>query len=446
MISIVLSLIFLIIFLTSKRNVQFYLFTLAVLFPFTFGNVKSIPNLQIIEWLNPVVFLIIINELVPVNRVRLNQQHLSFRGLELFIFALLILITWTIVSYVNNEVLIEHYFSSVRKTGISRTYFNIFNSVILFFNTAAFIKLFYEEIDFEKWLNLIIYVSLLIGFLRITAFVFKFDLPFFANIYNYGAGTQIYGGMALRLGGLSEVAGFGIAALLAKHYLTQEINIYLVIIFIMFVFFSGGRTFLVGLSFAFFVYSIFFEKRYVVYVTFLLLIVAVLIVFFLPEEILEGQIARITAFQGGIKGQDMHRFITYKLYINNFLDNPLFGKGIGPYKGFIPPLKSIQVDFIRHQQFSGGHGSYLSILSTFGIGGLFYLLVMVLGGIILAYRKIKKYFIDNSILAAISIFSFFLLLIKSIIYITGYNGLKDFSLFFLVGLVASIRVIENDNN
>jgi len=73
MISIALSLIFLIIFLTSKRNVQFYLFTLAVLFPFTFGNIKSIPNVQIIEWLNPVVFLIIINELIPIDRVKKNQ-------------------------------------------------------------------------------------------------------------------------------------------------------------------------------------------------------------------------------------------------------------------------------------------------------------------------------------------------------------------------------------
>lgn len=446
MISIALSLIFLLIFLTSKRNVQFYIFTLVVLFPFTFGNIKSVPNVQIIEWLNPVIFLIIINELVPVNRVRQSQQHISFRGLELFIFAFIVLITWTIISYINNQILIEKFFGGVVKTGISRTYFNIFNNVLLFFNTAVFIKLFYKEIDFEKWLNLLIYISLLIGFLRISAFVMKFDLPFFANLYNYGKGTQIYGGLAFRLGGLTEVAGFGIAALLAKHYLVKKINIYYLIIFILFVFFSGGRTFLVGLSLAIFIYSIFFAQRYIVYATLLLMLLVILVVILVPQEVLEGQLARMTAFKGGIKNQSIERFKVYQLYIRNFINNPIFGKGITPYTGFVESRSKDIIEFVRAQQFSGGHGSYLSILSTFGIGGILYLLIMVLGGIILAYRKVKKYFIDNSILAAISIFSFFLLLIKSIYYITGYNGLKDFSLFFLVGLVASIRVIENDYN
>jgi len=425
--------------------VQFYLFTLAVFFPFTFGSIKSIPNVQIIEWLNPLVLLIIINEVVPINRVRQNQKHLSFRGLELFIFALLILITWTIISYINNQILAEKLFGGAIKTGIFRTYSNIFNSVLIFFNTAIFLKLYYQEINFEKWLNLIIYISLFIGFLRISSFVLKFDLPFFANLYNYGKGTQIYGGLAFRLGGLTEVAGFGIAALLAKHYLVKQINLYYLIIFVLFVFFSGGRTFLVGLSLAIFIYSIFFAQRYFVYSALLLILVAILFVILVPQEVLEGQIARMTAFKGGIKNQSIERFKVYQLYIKNFINNPIFGKGIMPYTGFIDIRSKDVIEFVRAQQFSGGHGSYLSILSTFGIGGLFYLLVMVFGGIVLAFRKIKIYKNINETFTAILIFSFILLTIKSVIYITGGNGIRDTSLFFLVGSVVAVRIIENDS-
>ena len=446
MISIALSLIFLIIFLTSKRNVQFYLFTLAVLFPFTFGNIKSIPNVQIIEWLNPVVFLIIINELIPIDRVKKNQQRLSFKGLELFVFAIIILFTWGLVSYFNNQVFIEKFFGDIKATGITRIYFNIFNTGLLFFNTIAFLKIHFDEIDLEAWLNVIIYTSLGIGLLRLIAFFLSFNIPFLSGLYNYGDASSHFGGVAIRLGGLTEVAGYGIAALLAKHYLVDKLNTILLIIFTLFLFMSGGRTYLVGLSFAVFLYSILFAQKYIVYSTFMILIVVILIVLLVPTEVLEGQINRLTAFKGGIKGQDMHRFIIYKLYINNFLDNPLFGKGIGPYKGFIPPLKSLQVDFIRRQQFSGGHGSYLSMLSTFGIGGILYLITMIFGGISLAFKKIKAYKDTNPKLTTMLIFAFILLVAKSIYYITSYNGLQDFSLLLLVGVVASVRAIENEKN
>ena len=79
----------------------------------------------------------------------------------------------------------------------------------------------------------------------------------------------------------------------------------------------------------------------------------------------------------------------------------------------------------------------------FGLVGIAYFLIMVWGGIYLSFRKIKMYAETNSNKTAIAVFCFMLLVIESIDWITSLNGLDIPLLFYVVGFIASLTVLEN---
>ena len=142
------------------------------------------------------------------------------------------------------------------------------------------------------------------------------------------------------------------------------------------------------------------------------------------------------------------RYVIYKRSLENFDKSPVFGKGISNYEEFImnPGPNPIGVEFIRQQLTAGGHGAYIGILGTFGLGGITHILIMVFGGIILSFKKLRKYILVNPFFSSISIFAFICLIEKSLYYITANTGTDDISLFLLIGLLVSIRTLENSTN
>src|SRR3989337_3734028 len=137
MLSLIIIPISIIIFLKLNRNYQLVIFSIAALYPMSFGNLGSIPDFLVIDWLAIVVFLSLINQLVPLYTVHKKIKTLKFKGIGIFIFALSILIIWVIVSYINNEILAQKIIIG-GNTGIRRTYFDIFNSILVFFTTVIF--------------------------------------------------------------------------------------------------------------------------------------------------------------------------------------------------------------------------------------------------------------------------------------------------------------------
>jgi hypothetical protein len=103
-------------------------------------------------------------------------------------------------------------------------------------------------------------------------------------------------------------------------------------------------------------------------------------------------------------------------------------------------------EFARLQAGTGGHGSYISILSTFGLGGLFYLLLMIFGSLIYSFKLFIKNRDSNSSLVAVSVFILLLILIKMIYYISSHSGLDDFALYGIVAIVASFMILQNRKN
>lgn len=446
MITLVPVIIGTIIFLKLNKFYQFTIFCIAALLPFSFGNFMSIPDLLIVEWLTIVVFLMLMNELVPLNSVEKKIGWIKFKGIEIFIFAILILITWTIVSYVNNEMVVRTYKEIDDKRGIFRLYFTIFNNVILFFTTLIFVAAYFEKIDFYRFFKVLLMLAVSLGILRIFSYFFSFSMPFLAGTFGYDPNAmRDYGGTAYRFGGLSEIAVLGVPALFANYVLRQKMNLLLLILLLVFVFLSGGRTIMVGVFLSIIIFSFLFLPKNFIYLITAGGLLFILLTIIAPEAVLTGQFSRLTTFDSGnFMGQDAWRALAWQLFLKNFYANPIWGKGIGISKDFFYSSFEGATEFAKQMLFTGGHGSYLSLLSTFGLGGISYFLIMIFGGIYLSYRKIQQHIRNDSFRTAIAVFCFMLLIIKAVDFITGGDGLSEATIiFFIVGFICSLTVLQN---
>lgn len=443
MISIVLSAIFAIIFTKLSRFYQFTVFSLCALYPFSFGNLGPIPKVLIVEWLAPLYLLILINQMIPLKGIKEKFTFPRFRGTELFLIAIVLLIISTIASVINNEI-IRKSIVDVNTQGVKRVYFSIGVSLVLFFTTILSIYVNYKKIDFYKWIDIVFKVTIVIGLFRIFTYFMDLKIPILVGpfVYNTDA-IHRFGGVSHRIGGLTEVVMVGLACLTVMFYYKNKLKLVESSILIVFLFLSGGRTILVGVAFALIAFIMLFYRNKVSYFLSFGFVVMLVLLIFLPGDFIEGQLGRLTAFEGGIEQQDKYRYILYKKHYENFKENPLIGKGVGKHQGIVYHWSPDKEEFIEGNLIGGGHGSYISILGVLGILGLSYFVIFVFGGALNAYIKIRKYFLIKNYLAVISIFVFMILLMKSVYYLTSHSGLNDISLLFLVGVVASVTVVEN---
>lgn len=450
MISIVLIIVSIIVFLKLNKFYQFTILALAVFLPFSYGDFRSIPSLLFVEWLTVIVFLMLINELIPLHSLEKKIHVIKFKGIEIFIFAILILLIWTVVSFVNYEILYQSYKYVESRTGTTRLYFNIVNNVLLFFATIMFTVVYFEQIDFAKFFKFLYVTSIFVGVVAYLAYVKDFNIPILAGTFGYNEAynkvfAAKYGGQAYRLGGMAETVTLGIPALFAYYIIKKKISIVALVLLLFFVFISGGRTLMIGVIFAITFFSFVFLPRNFIYMIAATGLFIILGAIFLPQSVLQGQFGRLTSLNSGnFMGQDASRGLAWKIYLDNFSKHPIWGKGISEYEGFVFSALEGSAEFAKYQAFAGGHGSYLSLLSTFGIGGLTYFLIMIVGGLFLSFRKIKQYISTDITKTAIGVFGFMVLGIKAFDFITGGNGLSETqTLFYTVGLVASLTVLQN---
>jgi len=449
MLSIALMLLTIVIYIKLNKLQQFTLLSLSALLPFTYGSFRSIPNFLFIEWLTAVTLIILLFELAPPFFSGRKTPQIAFNGTGLFLLAIVILATWSIISILNNEIFANQLISG-DQTGTKRTYFNIFNNILLFFTTVIFVSVYFKEINFEKYFKILLISAIVLGVLRIATHFGGFRIPFMANLFEYGgefgskAAQAKYGGVAYRLGGLTNIVIVGIPALFALAVIKGKLNWFALIILFFLLFLSGGRTVLAGMVFSIIVFAFLLYPRYIIYFAFAGVAFIVILGITLPDTVIKGQTGRLTKMSdGSYIGQDNARAMAWKLYLENFEKYPVFGKGIKQYDTFFYTAKEEIRDFAKYQQFSGGHGSYFSLMSTFGIGGLLYFVLMVFGGIILSYRKVRQYSQRNSYKTGIAVFVLMLLLAKAFDFISGGNGLSVPILFFATGFIASLIVIEN---
>lgn len=444
MISLILVLLGAVVFLRLSKFYQFVVLSMSALLPFSLGNFRSIPDLLIVEWLTIITFVMLLNELISVRSLNKEFEKISFKGAEIYIFALGILVIWSVVGFIRNEIIASVPVTGYN-TGSKRIYFDIFNNVLLFFTTIIFVAVHYDEIDFEKFFGIILFLSIIIGFVRIFSYFMGFNVPFLAGTFKYDPEAMSqYGGVAYRFGGMTDVVAIGIPALFSLYALKGKFNFIALLILFLFLFLSGGRTVMIGVILAIVVFSILLLPKNLIYFILGGAALFLVLILFAPQSVLEGQIRRLSTFNSGhFMGQDIMRGMAWLSYYKNFLAHPIFGKGIGGSSIFIYTRYPQVETWLEQAQFSGGHGSYLSLLGLYGIGGLIYFLIMLGGGIILSFKKIRANLERNINYVAIGLFCFMLLMIKSVDFLTSDNGLSIPIMFYTVGLIVSLTVLEN---
>jgi len=401
------------------------IFTLAVFLPLSFGDLGPIKEFRWIEWMAPIIFLILLVSLF------FGGKSYFPSNATLFYTALFVISVWSIVNYIRNPVS-GQVLSGAKATEVGlRAYYWVFIGVLTFFSSLWFFR--YKKINEKGWLLFIIIFSLSIGLLRLLSYFGDFTIPYLYGTFRYGGGSSLYH----RIGGLSDAAIPALAALFAYYY-RRKWNVYFVVglaICLTLLFFSGGRASFFGVLLGLTLYFLLIERKALGGPLLAILVLLILYFFVALYVPIPSQLERIFDVSGGVEEQDVYRFRTFQHYWSIFKQNPVFGKGIGYYQVSMRERGNIS-EFVLRQLVAGGHGAYYSTLAMFGIGGMFFLLTMLLASIHCSYRAIKNP--HNQLYKRLMVFAFIYLLILSVEFYAGGKGYSHLPLYFLAGMTAGI--------
>jgi hypothetical protein len=444
--------------LYSSWNQKFTLLSLTVFIPFVFPAGIQLPLEKWIEVLAPLFAFILYFEILSHKQTPFPKKS------ALFLAAVAVLGLWSAVNYIKNPVLGSIAFGVDYMGGGIRSYYLIFIGITTFLCSLWFFT--YKELNVQRWLWILIIICLIIGDLRIIGYFQNFQIPFIGGTFKYGMYRQIermlrykeISGLQVQvgIGGLREMAALGISLVVSIIYYGNW-NIYSVLALInslAFVILGGGRSNFMGAVLAISSFIILFKRRYLWPVILLLLIFIPL--FFLSDlTISESKFGRAFVFKGGIEKQSSDRYYTFLYMWKVFKESPIFGKGIGYVKVNLRDIISGPADTASEKILTqiiqgrlsgtGGHGAYLSIISVFGIGGIFFIAVMLFGGIYYAYRIIRERS-DISDDVQLALFAFLYLIILALTFVAGGNGYDSVELWFLSGMIAGLKAKERLKN
>lgn len=430
-------LLVLVIYLKLSLRLKMVLLLLGCFYPLSFGNVGQIQIFLWVEWMGPLVASILFYHIVSDKKSILPKKCLPA------ISAIFVLMVWAAINYMRHPVLAEKLMDVTEDAGGLRSYFTIFVGVCVFFSALWYSRYGGEaEAIWHKALWVLLLFSLFIGVLRAFSYFLSFDIPFvYGNFrwYYMAFSFSLYGGEAYRIGGLSSSGTVGIAALLAlrtgKRF--KVMDVFLFICFGMILFLSGGRAATLGMlvAFSFYCFITGFKRLGFIIAGIILFLCVVWLL--INAGVLSGQINRLFDLEGGFREREKYRYLTYQLMWEQFLVNPVFGRGIGYFgKG----LDNVSA-FVFNQLKKGGHSSYMSILCIFGLGGAYFLGTMIISTFANGVRLLKNKIISKDLSTgerAMTIFSLFVVIHNSIEYIVGGNGYSDMKLYMLAGVMTGL--------
>ena len=415
---------------------KFILFSLTVFFPLAFSHLGPIREFKWIEMLAPFLCVLFIIEMFYKKRSFFSKKS------GLFFIAIGILSLWALISYIKRPVSGQMLFgASYTKAGI-RSYYTIFVGIATFLCSFWFFK--YKKLNVDRWLILLLSFSLLFGCLRLIGYFENFYIPFLGGNFRYEEPYVSYH----RICGLDDMAILGIPVTLALFYKRKwnVFTFFCIVSYLGLVFISGGRSYFFGIMLTIVVYVILLKKRYFAHFGVAGTIGLLLYNIIKTAIPLPNQLNRLLAVKGGFLQQDLYRYHTLIYYWETFKNHTIFGKGIGYLQNIvIAGVPHGNAEFIAEQLMSGGHCAYLSILCTFGIGGGFFLAVMLFGSMYYVYNILKKE--DNSQDdVRLALFTFLYLIILSIVFIPGGSGFNSMELWFLSGVAAGILAKDEIKN
>lgn len=416
-------------FFTININLQFTICALTLFYPFFFPlgpiNQLSLFLITVPLFFTSMLFLML-----------RNSHKLATKNSLIFIIALSILLVWAFIGYHNNSFSLFSLdlYDSESKL-ILRSYLAILAGIMTFFCSQWYFSL--KPYDEDKILRVIIYSALTIGVVRVLGYFSNFDIPFLGADFRTPDEELRLTPISGRIGGSDIYITLGITSLIAysfKRVSTSKIILF--IVFFMLSILGGGRTVLAALMLSFTLYLAVFYRKYLF--PFLIVCILLFSLFYGATEYIPtmGKEARVARIGGSLGKQDELRLITYQYYWDTFLKNPLFGKGIGSYKGRVTE----HPDWVLTELRDGGHGAYLSMLCIFGIGGIIFISIMIFGGIIKTYRflsqnnLIKLSFPYQRLLLFIMLF----LTTKAFYFVFCETGYMSITVYFVVGMLVGL--------
>jgi O-antigen ligase len=428
------------IFISLSWQQKFILFSLSVLFPFSFPGRIPIPLLYWFELIAPFLCFLLFLDILSKRKSLFSKQA------YLFFFAILILVVWSIVNYTKTPVSGSVTFGAGYGKGGLRSYFIIFVGITTFLCSFWFFK--YKKLNGNKLLLILLVTSLIIGNLHVLRLykIITFDsaIIFLGTVTERVSGYKQFSSLPLRM-----IAGLGIPVMLSLFYRKKwnHFSSLILLNLILFAFMGGGRASFIAVCSSIAVYVFLVNRKYLFSTLLILLIISGLYVSFFPHvQLSETRFGRVVDLEGGFKEQTPGRYFTFLYMWEIFKKSPMFGKGIGMhrisareefFKKYPEAREKKYYNHIAGQLTTGGHGAYVSILMNFGIGGIFWLLVMVFGSMYYSYRIFRmssKYQIDTEL----AIFHFVYLVMLSIGLIVGGGGYDNMRIWFLAGATAGI--------
>ncbi len=428
---------------------KFLLYVPVIFFPISFPH-SPLPINYMREIISPILCFFLLTELLS------DKQPLFSRRVWIFFLALGVLALWSIVNYIKRPVLGQLTFGVTMEGGGLQDYYIIFAGITTFLCSFWFFK--YKGFKVNRFLLILLLLSIIAGDLQVIGFFTGFSLPFFGGAFG-GGGAWFESVWAVNferdiyyaIGGLKQASMVGFSALIALLY-KRRLNLFYFFCFINFlilIILSGGRAPFFGIVFAIIMYASLINRRlFIPLISAFLLIISIYMIFFPGADISQSKFGRLGALSGGLKEQSTDRFYSFLYMLEIFKKSPVFGKGIGYQKVTdeeffkkYPEAGKFRMS-IEEMTMSGSHGSYTSILSTFGIGGIFWFITMLWGSIYYAYRFLRRSdYIDESKLA---VFTYILLSILSVHLLVGGAGYDVFDLWFLAGMIAGLKVKKEE--
>ena len=427
-----------VLFLFSSWQQKFYFFSLMIFFPVLLSKSFPLPTKTVVELLAPFLCFIALVDILKTGK------NLYSNKTKIYFIAIALLVLMAMTHYMLNPVFGRITFGSSTQSGGLKNYFLIFAGIATFFCSYYFFK--FNEINAEKSLSILLVLCIVLGNLYMLGLFVHVPM---LNTFNMGDShvwfkESQYSSLPLRM-----MHALGTCLLLTLIH-KRKFGFYFILLFIntlAFMVLGGGRTSVPIAFTAIFAYVTLINRKYLIPVLSVLLIVSGIYVLFLSNIVMsESKFGRAFKVEGGLEQQDEARYYSFLYMYDVFKKNPIIGKGIGyqDIEGqdefFIKYPDAAKYSlYMKAQLMSGGHGSYLSMLSIFGIGGFFWLMILLWGSIYYAYRFIKMNNDPPIQDTYIAIFAFtYLLTISLTFLVSGHGGYDNMKFWFLAGTVAGI--------
>lgn len=423
-------------FRVTSWEARFVILSFLIFFPFRFPQNFPLPLKYWSELLSLILFALLVAELLITRKPFLSSKA------SIFFIAVGVLLLLCVLHYVQNPVGGQTFGATSREGVGLRQYAIVFTGTCTFL--VAFWLVRYKDINFNRLLFMLLVSTLVIGLLRMLGV----SLPFLGKSFIEGAvaGGKLASGKYAVTTGLRLSSLVVVSTVLGLYY-KKKWGIFPILAFASALIFSilgAGRGIFWGMLFALGMYLILIKRKHIAPVLAISIIVGISFMYIPEFNFADFKYGRVFSLKGGIKEQDTSRYYNFLYMLEVFKESPIMGKGIGfqaisysddffiKYPEALVKKTSIE-DTIR----GGSHGSYLSIASTFGIGGLFYLWVMVFGTMYHAYKTAVRGDIDPSE-SRMALFVFIYASIMSVHMVTGGDGLHYRDMWFVPGIIAGI--------